>query len=92
MCCDYYSRQSVFPPFKIIPLLIYDLIDFSEASLAELKIALAGEGFATYETSVGGAGFGLHIPSSAPDSETFKILSREDLAPWADGVGDWSFV
>ncbi|KAL8293719.1 hypothetical protein RQP46_000420 [Phenoliferia psychrophenolica] len=80
--------------------------DFEEASLDSLKAALAADGFETYETTVGGSGFGVLLRSSTsssieveggaervtlPDTARFRGAGTADLAAWAAG-GRWAFV
>jgi hypothetical protein len=83
-------------------------LDFSEASLLDLKAALADAGFVTYETTVGGSGFGLlsHAKSGAapveaeggaeklvlPDVARFRGATGAELAEWAEAEVGWAFV
>ncbi|ORY70619.1 Cys/Met metabolism PLP-dependent enzyme-domain-containing protein [Leucosporidium creatinivorum] len=82
--------------------------DFSESSLTDLKAALADAGFETYETSVGGSGFGLLSTSRnassvvegeggaektvLPDVARFRGAAAAELAAWAEGEKGWAFV
>ncbi|KAK4704939.1 cysteine-S-conjugate beta-lyase, partial [Phenoliferia sp. Uapishka_3] len=80
--------------------------DFPECSLDALKSALAADGFQTYETTVGGSGFGVLLRSETssaveaeggaeratlPDTARFRGASSADLAAWA-AEGRWAFV
>ncbi|KAI5475406.1 cystathionine beta-lyase [Pseudohyphozyma bogoriensis] len=81
--------------------------DFEEAQLVALKQALADDGFNTYETSVGGSGFGILLAHGSPAPEVsaeggaekatiptealFREAKAEDLAAWAE-TGKWAFV
>lgn len=82
--------------------------DFSEAALDELKTALGADGLDTYETKVGGSGFGVMrtetIQGSAesqeggaeaalvPDMARFRTALPLELAAWADKASGWSYV
>ena len=75
----------------------------SEAALQQLKAALEQQGFACYETTVGGPGVGiLASHSRALDQDKLEAsraqfhaqaeLTDEDrsrFAQWIDGQGDW---
>lgn len=80
--------------------------DFSEESLTSLKAALANDGFVTYETTVGGSGFGLFAspPTSStvsaeggaeaatvPSVAQFREVNPADLAAHFAGAS-WVFV
>jgi len=76
--------------------------------LTDLKAALADAGFETYETSVGGSGFGLLSTSRdassvvegeggaeqsvLPDVSRFRGAASAELAAWAEGEKGWAFV
>ncbi|GAA5976130.1 hypothetical protein JCM5350_000325 [Sporobolomyces pararoseus] len=81
--------------------------DFSQESLLALKQALSTAGFVPYSTVVGGRGFGVHLPSSSatlekaeggvevngvPVGKKFEATRKEELASWAESLGDWLFV
>lgn len=82
--------------------------DFSESALTDLKSALADAGFETYETSVGGSGFGLlqttrdasstvvseggAEKSVLPDVARFRGALAGELASWAERERGWAFV
>jgi len=51
--------------------------DFSEDSLQLLTAELHADGFACYETAVGGSGFGILPLSSAPSVENTTIVTSE---------------
>ncbi|GAA6028857.1 hypothetical protein JCM8097_007435 [Rhodosporidiobolus ruineniae] len=55
--------------------------DFSSTSLSDLRTALHDSGFATYSTRVGGAGFGVLVPS--PSSSSSVVA---DFEPAEGGV------
>lgn len=78
--------------------------DFAEASLQTLKTALADAGFVTYETTVGGSGFGILLSGGDPSAEDvsnsslqkaeerFSSAPAHELAEWAQKAGSWAFV
>jgi len=82
--------------------------DFNEASLVALKGALADDGFKTYETTVGGSGFGLLLSrpaaattvsteggserSTLPAEARFRGATSSELAVWASTAGQWAYV
>lgn len=51
--------------------------DFPEPLLQQLKEELYADGFACYETAVGGAGFGAISLDSKPSSDNTTIVSSE---------------
>ncbi|KAM0752517.1 cystathionine beta-l [Meredithblackwellia eburnea MCA 4105] len=81
--------------------------DFSEESLSQLKAALAADGFDTYETTVGGSGFGIVTSKSGasstaeaeggaeravvPNTARFRIAPAADLAAWGSDL-QWAYV
>ncbi|GAA5879030.1 hypothetical protein JCM8547_006223 [Rhodosporidiobolus lusitaniae] len=79
--------------------------DFPSASLTSLRQALSDSGFETYETTLGGAGFGLLLKEVAgaeeetaeggaegnvvPTAKRFEEQPAEGLAEWARKAGEW---
>lgn len=73
----------------------------------ELKAALGADGFDTYETTVGGSGFGVLRTGKTnpgesqeggadaavvPDMGRFRSALAPELAAWAEKAKGWSFV
>ncbi|SCZ87567.1 BZ3500_MvSof-1268-A1-R1_Chr2-2g05033 [Microbotryum saponariae] len=95
----------------IIPdayLCKFERTDFSEAALDDVKASLHDAGFETYETKVGGSGFGIlsHHNSNRsvveaeggaekavlPDVVRFKQAPPSELAAWAQAASGWAYV
>lgn len=81
---------------------------FSPALLLELKSELENAGFSTYETSVGGSGVGIALPSPTqraapaeggveaqivPERAGLSAASANELAGWAQSAAErWLFA
>ena len=61
----------------------------SETALSELVSALHAQGFATYETEMGGPGVGVLV---RPSDTAAAWPPAGSAASWAEAAGTWVFA
>ena len=74
----------------------------SDDEVSQLVAELARDGFKSYDTRVGGSGFGVLLPDAmeahadqtrdVPVRVRFEEAHAQDLARWADAAGKWAYA